>query len=74
MQCRELGAGAGAGGMVRKDPDMTVRRRFVTGGSDCLVKIWDWKYVFFLPSGSFAFCVGGAFAGRWRENVVAKLM
>lgn len=20
-------------------------RRFVSGGSDCLVKIWDWKYV-----------------------------
>ena len=31
------------GAMVSAKPDVTVQRRFVTGGSDCLVKIWDWK-------------------------------
>ena len=33
------------GSLVSKTGDNTVGRRFVTGGSDCLVKIWEWRYV-----------------------------
>jgi len=32
------------GSLVSSKPDLGHRRRFVTGGSDCLVKVWDWKY------------------------------
>ncbi|KAL9131243.1 MAG: hypothetical protein Q9217_000785 [Psora testacea] len=31
------------GGLVSSKPDLGVKRRFVTGGSDCLVKIWDYN-------------------------------
>lgn len=36
------------GSLVSSKPELAAQRRFATGGSDCLVKIWDWKYV--LPS------------------------
>ena len=32
-----------AGSLVSSKPELAAQRRFVTGGSDCLVKIWDWK-------------------------------
>jgi len=31
------------GSLVSKTGDNTVSRRFVTGGSDCLAKIWEWN-------------------------------
>lgn len=34
------------GSLVSKTGDNTVGRRFVTGGSDNLVKIWEWRYVY----------------------------
>ena len=38
-------AGRG-GGLYAKDGGQGGgQRRFVSGGSDCMVKIWDWKYV-----------------------------
>ena len=33
--------------------DKTATRRFVSGGSDCLIKIWDWKYVWRLAASSY---------------------
>ena len=45
------------GGLVSSKPDMEkgALRRFVSGGSDCLVKIWDWKYaVHPVPSLTFS--------------------
>ena len=35
------------GSLVSSKPELGSRRRFVTGGSDCAVKIWDWAYVSF---------------------------
>ena len=32
------------GSLVSSKPELGSRRRFVTGGSDCVVKVWDWKY------------------------------
>ena len=32
------------GSLVSSKPELGSRRRFVTGGSDCAVKIWDWRY------------------------------
>ena len=32
------------GSLVSSKPELGAQRRFATGGSDCLVKIWDWKY------------------------------
>ena len=38
-------AGRG-GGLYAKDGGQgTAQRRFISGGSDCMVKVWDWKYV-----------------------------
>lgn len=37
------------GSLVSAAPDTNPVRRFVTGGSDNLVKIWDWKYVRLFP-------------------------
>ncbi|KAL8799367.1 MAG: hypothetical protein Q9182_005939 [Xanthomendoza sp. 2 TL-2023] len=31
------------GSLVSSKPEAGAQRRFVTGGSDCLVKIWDWS-------------------------------
>ncbi|KAL8712288.1 MAG: hypothetical protein Q9220_003439 [cf. Caloplaca sp. 1 TL-2023] len=31
------------GSLVSSKPDLGAQRRFATGGSDCLVKIWDWN-------------------------------
>ncbi|KAL8771202.1 MAG: hypothetical protein Q9209_003373 [Squamulea sp. 1 TL-2023] len=31
------------GSLVSSKPEVGAQRRFVTGGSDCLVKIWDWN-------------------------------
>ncbi|KAI4164727.1 MAG: hypothetical protein LQ342_001702 [Letrouitia transgressa] len=31
------------GSLVSSKPELGAVRRFVTGGSDCLVKIWDWN-------------------------------
>ncbi|KAI4145154.1 MAG: hypothetical protein L6R39_003923 [Caloplaca ligustica] len=31
------------GSLVSSKPELGAQRRFVTGGSDCLVKIWDWN-------------------------------
>ncbi|KAI4287902.1 MAG: hypothetical protein L6R35_002836 [Caloplaca aegaea] len=31
------------GSLVSSKPDLAAQRRFATGGSDCLVKIWDWN-------------------------------
>lgn len=33
------------GSLVSSKPELSAQRRFATGGSDCLVKIWDWRYV-----------------------------
>lgn len=33
------------GSLVSSKPELGAQRRFATGGSDCLVKIWDWRYV-----------------------------
>lgn len=35
---------ARAGSLVSSAPEKGAVRRFVSGGSDCVVKIWDWKY------------------------------
>lgn len=37
------------GSLVSSKPEVGAQRRFATGGSDCVVKIWDWKYVFLRP-------------------------
>jgi protein transport protein SEC13 len=40
------------GSLVSTNPEKGAMRRFVSGGSDCLLKIWDWRYVmahFLLP-------------------------
>jgi protein transport protein SEC13 len=34
-----------AGSLISSNPGPGQQRRFVTGGSDNLVKIWDYKYV-----------------------------
>lgn len=34
---------AAPGSLVSSKPEAGARRRFVTGGSDNLIKIWDWK-------------------------------
>lgn len=34
-----------AGSLVSSKPELGVQRRFVTGGSDNEVRIWEWKYV-----------------------------
>ncbi|KAL8919616.1 MAG: hypothetical protein Q9172_004893 [Xanthocarpia lactea] len=31
------------GSLVSSKPELGAQRRFATGGSDCLVKIWDWN-------------------------------
>ncbi|KAL8781879.1 MAG: hypothetical protein Q9194_000072 [Teloschistes cf. exilis] len=31
------------GSLVSSKPELGAQRRFATGGSDCLVKIWDWS-------------------------------
>lgn len=31
------------GAVMSSKPDLGIRRRFVTGGSDCFVKIWDYR-------------------------------
>ncbi|KAI4097275.1 MAG: hypothetical protein LQ348_002926 [Seirophora lacunosa] len=31
------------GSLVSSKPELAAQRRFATGGSDCLVKIWDWN-------------------------------
>ena len=36
---------ASPGSLVSANPGPGQQRRFVTGGSDNLVKIWDYKYV-----------------------------
>ena len=33
------------GSLVSSKPELGAQRRFASGGSDCLVKIWDWRYV-----------------------------
>ena len=35
------------GSLVSSAPPAGALRRFATGGSDNLVKLWDWKYVTF---------------------------
>lgn len=35
-----------AGSLISSNPGPGQQRRFVTGGSDNLIKIWDYKYVF----------------------------
>ena len=37
---------AAAGSLISSNPGPGQQRRFVTGGSDNLIKIWDYKYVF----------------------------
>lgn len=32
------------GSLVSSKPELAAQRRLATGGSDCLVKIWDWRY------------------------------
>ena len=39
------GPAAKGGSLVSAAPVDKPGRRFVSGGSDCLVKIWEWKYV-----------------------------
>ncbi|KAI4116856.1 MAG: hypothetical protein LQ345_002798 [Seirophora villosa] len=31
------------GSLVSSKPELAAQRRFATGGSDCLVKVWDWN-------------------------------
>ncbi|KAJ5745517.1 hypothetical protein N7520_010699 [Penicillium odoratum] len=38
-----------AGSLISANPGPGQQRRFVTGGSDNLVKIWDYKYISFPP-------------------------
>lgn len=33
------------GSLVSANPEKGAMRRFVSGGSDCLIKIWDWRLV-----------------------------
>ena len=40
---------ASAGSLISSNPGSGQQRRFVTGGSDNLLKIWDYKYIAHTP-------------------------
>lgn len=47
-----------AGSLISSNPGPGQQRRFVTGGSDNLIKIWDYKYVPPLLCGPSWFLLG----------------
>ncbi|MCJ1356331.1 MAG: GTPase-activating protein S13 [Icmadophila ericetorum] len=65
---------ARAGSLVSSAPEKGAVRRFVSGGSDCMVKIWDWdpEQKTYVPSKTLEGHTGWVRDVSWSPSILSK--